>query len=139
MGAAAVAAVAAGIVTFKQSENANAATGKPAAVVRQSSPAALKAQTGTSVLLVADPGEAEASCGCGQIIRLVRAAGQNGVLLKEIAPGASPEFAQRYKFVVAPTVLILDARGEVLKRYEGEGSDTIKAMQEQLALLVDRK
>jgi hypothetical protein len=41
-----------------------------------------------SVLLFADPAEAETSCGCGQIIRLVRGANARGLAVREVAPSS---------------------------------------------------
>ncbi|MFK9743658.1 hypothetical protein ACJELQ_26855, partial [Escherichia coli] len=78
------------------------------------------ATTGNSVVLVADLGEANAPCACGKIIRSVRSAGTKGIPVTEIDPEASPELASSYKARVSPAVIILDAAGKEVRRFEGE-------------------
>jgi hypothetical protein len=92
------------------------------------SPAAVAASP--SVVLVADPREADSSCGCGEIIRMVRSANAEGVAVREVAPGSKE--SRDYHVTVNPTVLFLDSSGVVSGRYEGEGSDTIHEIRQQL-------
>ncbi len=81
-----------------------------------------------TVLLFADLSEAETSDGCGQIIRLVRAAASRGVPVREVAPGQDAALTRTYRVTVNPTVLILDAGGRVVVRHEGEASAVIEAI-----------
>ena len=85
-----------------------------------------------AVLLVADPSEAGSSCGCGEIIRLVRGAAARGVATRELPPDGDRPVRSRYKVVVSPTVLLLDPDGEVTARFEGEEPETVSALATQL-------
>lgn len=89
----------------------------------------------TSVLLYADGSEAESSCGCGQIIRRVREARDRGVAVREVSPDNPGDVVKRYRLTVAPTVLMLDAKGEAVTRLEGEADATIAALSADLARL----
>ncbi|MHB1845456.1 MAG: hypothetical protein ACYCWW_11550 [Deltaproteobacteria bacterium] len=120
LGLFAVFAVASAIVALKAVAPAKPSSGNPRK--------ATAIGGGPSVLLFADPGEAADSCGCGQIIRLVRAAGGRGVSVREVAPNGDPLLLKRYRVTVAPTVLLLDASGGVTARYEGEAPETIAAI-----------
>ena len=84
------------------------------------------------VVLIADPGEAEDSCGCGEIIRAVRAAAAKGLSAREVAPGADPGLEKRYEVKVSPTVLFIRADGTVRARHEGEDADTLAAIVQDL-------
>ncbi len=86
-----------------------------------------------SVVLVADPREADTECGCGLIIRRVREAKARGVSVVELAP-TDPGVA-RYGVSVAPTVLVLGGDGRVVTRREGESSETLAAISSDLAAL----
>ncbi len=86
-----------------------------------------------SVVLVADPREADTECGCGLIIRRVRVAKARGVNVVELAP-TDPEVA-RYGVSVAPTVLLLGGDGHVVARREGESGETLAAISSDLAAL----
>lgn len=97
--------------------------------------AATTATPPPSVVLVADLREADAACGCGEIIRLVRDAARRGIIVREIDPAKEPGAGQAYGIVVAPTVALLDAKGRVTRRFVGEGADSIKALREALATL----
>lgn len=97
-----------------------------------------KSGTNLSLLLVADPREANESDGCGQIIRVVRAAGARGIPLREVSPSADSEIDSRYRILVSPTVLVLKD-GKVLKRYEGESPETVKAVHAELEVLEDHR
>ncbi len=117
-----VVVVAAAIITYK------VATGRSSLVA---APAKLPA-----VLLVADLSEAESKCGCGEIIRAVRGAAENGIAVSEFTPDSKSELLKRYRVMTAPTVLILDRDGEVVSRYEGEEARTIDQLRAALAQLV---
>ena len=86
-----------------------------------------------SVVLVADPREADSDCGCGRIIRRVREAKARGVAVDELGPGDST--AARYGVAVVPTVLLLSAEGRVVARREGESSEMLAAIDADLAAL----
>jgi hypothetical protein len=81
-----------------------------------------------AVILIADLREAGDSCGCGEIIRAVRAAKQKGLAVRELAPGADPKLEARYEVRVNPAVLLLDPAGNVVERHEGEDADTVDAI-----------
>lgn len=85
-----------------------------------------------AVVLVADLREAESECGCGQIIRRVRAAKAQGVTVEEVAPG---ELAGRYGVTVVPTVVFLDAAGQIVARHVGESPEILAAISGDLARL----
>lgn len=124
--AVAVAAVAASIIVYKEL-GARPGSAASAATTASASGEPARARAG-SVLLFADPGEAEESCGCGQIIRLVRGAGAHGATIREIAPGSDTALEREYRVTVAPTVLFLDSSGHVVARHEGEARETIEAI-----------
>jgi hypothetical protein len=90
-----------------------------------------------SVLLIADPRQAEEACGCAEIFRLIRAAGSRGLPVREIAPAANGAAVREYRVVVSPTVLILDAGGAEVGRYEGEDGRTIEAIRTDLERLLE--
>ncbi len=90
-----------------------------------------------SVVLVADPREADSQCGCGLIIRRVREAKARGVEVLELAP-TDPEVS-RYGVSVAPTVLVLTSDRHVVARREGESSETLAAISSDLAALEAQK
>jgi hypothetical protein len=101
---------------------------------RHSSPGTAALAMPPTVVLVADGREADTDCGCGQIIRRVRAARSHGVVVQEVEPSDS-EAARRYGITVAPTVVFLDPDGRVLSRREGESTETIAAISQELARL----
>lgn len=84
------------------------------------------------VFLFADPREAGSSCGCGEVFRVVRAAGTRGVATREVDPSRDPELVRRYRVTVEPTVLVLDADGREIARREGESQDVIAALRTDL-------
>lgn len=90
-----------------------------------------------AVVLFADPREAESACGCGQIIRLVRAAAERGVPVREVAPDDDAEMTRAHRVTVNPTVFFLDESGRVVARHEGEGSDVIEAIRAGLERLLE--
>lgn len=106
---------------------------KPAPSTPESQMAAPEASeelaTATTVLLFADPREAESSCGCAQIIRLARSASDvEGVNVREIDTRQPDQTATQYEVRVSPTVLILDPAGEVRHRFEGESRGVIDGL-----------
>lgn len=121
--AVAVMVVAVGILVAKQVSGPAANEGR---VLGSPRPA---------VLLFADLGEAESSCGCGQIIRLVRAAAKSGVPVREVAPGEDRETTRRYRVTVNPTVVLLDGAGNLVVRHEGEEPAVIEAIRADLKRL----
>ena len=118
---AAVGAVALGLIAYKST--------------RISVPTPGSSSTSTAapvVVLIADPGEAEDSCGCGEIIRAVRAAAAKGLSAREVAPGTDLGLEKRYEVKVSPTVLFLKSDGSVRARHEGEDADTLAAIRHDL-------
>jgi hypothetical protein len=91
---------------------------------------------GGSVLLYADASEAESSCGCGKIIRMVRQARDRGVAVREVSPDKPGDVAKRYRITVAPTVLVLDGKEEATARHEGESAAVVAALSADLERLV---
>ena len=72
LGVTAVAVIAIAIVVYKQLIQAPTPIPNTAARIART-------RTSLSLLLVADPTEADESDGCGQIIRMVRTAGARGI------------------------------------------------------------
>ncbi len=126
--AAVVVAGVAALVPYKEGTRVEAPTPTTAATT--------EAEDAPRVVLVADPREAESACGCGEIIRMVRSAGSEGVEVLEVAPGSAE--SHDYRATVNPTVLFLDSEGKVLTRYEGEEAETISGIREQLDELSPR-
>ena len=90
----------------------------------------------TTVLLFADPREAEQSCGCAEIIRIARNAGDiPGVVVREIDTRQPGELARRHEARVSPTVIITDAAGRERIRFEGESVEVIEELKAALARL----
>ena len=116
--------LAAGIVVYKQ------ATTRP-----QSASEKTTVPGPPSVLLFADPREADSADACAEIFRLVRGAGARGVPVREIAPEQSGDATRRYRITVEPTVLVLDQAGREVARHEGESPQTIAAIRSSLERL----
>ena len=95
-----------------------------------SSPTASAERARTStVLLFADPREADKSCGCAEIIRLVRGVRDApSVVVREIDTRHPGEDARRYGIRVSPSVVFVDAAGEEFARFEGESPAMIQAL-----------
>ena len=91
--------------------------------------------SGPSILLFADPREADGTDPCAEIFRLVRRAGARGLRVREFASGAASEATRQYHVTVEPTVLVLDASGRVVARHEGESPEVIRALQSSLERL----
>ena len=130
IGVLAVTVVAAGIIAYKQ-------TARPS--VHNSASRHRPASETPSILLVADLKEAGTDDPCAEIIRLVRAAGQRGVPIREIPSGENDPLLRTYRVTVEPTVLLLDAKGGVLARHEGESRQTIAALRSDLERLSPRR
>ena len=122
---AAVVIAVAGIVAFKAQRNTTPTPTRTSAVALASRPA---------VVLVADGREADSDCGCGRIIRRVRAAKGAGIAVEEFGPDDA-EAARRYGVTVVPTVLVLDGEGKVTARREGESSEVLAAISADLSKL----
>lgn len=117
IGLVTVALIAVGIIAYKAHRKQDAAGAPPF----------------PRVLLVADLREADdAGDPCAQIIHDVRAARARGVAVEELSPDSKSELLVRYHVLTAPTVLILDPKGQVVSRYEGEGKQTVAAVHSQL-------
>jgi hypothetical protein len=127
IGLLAIALVASGIVVYKA-----ALTGSSSFDVSFA-----RDDRSPSVLLIADPRQAKETCGCGEIFRLIRAAGSRGLPIREIAPEANGAAVRKYRVVVSPTVLILDESGAEVARYEGEDGRTIEAIRTDLERLLE--
>jgi len=93
----------------------------------------------TSVLLFADPREAEARCGCAEVIRLARGTGGvPGVVFREFDTREGTPEAKQYRVRVSPTVIITDAAGAEEARFEGESGDVIARLQGAVSSLRDK-
>ncbi|HJW72582.1 MAG TPA: hypothetical protein VJ486_06960 [Geothrix sp.] len=90
------------------------------------------------LILFADLREADSSCGCGEVIRIVREAAKHRVGLHEMEPGSTDEMVKRYGLTTSPTVLVLGPDGKEQARFEGEGPDTIQGLRSQLQELAGR-
>jgi len=92
----------------------------------------------SSVLLFADPREADAKCGCAEVIRLARdAASVPGVVVREFDTRKGTAEAKQYSVRVSPTVIITDADGAERTRFEGESQDVITKLHGALTSLQD--
>lgn len=91
-----------------------------------------------TVLLFADLGEADSSCGCGDIIRAVREAHSRGWALQELEPGSQDPRVARFRLATSPTVVLLDPNGLETARFEGEGDHTLADLQARLHTLVGK-
>jgi hypothetical protein len=88
------------------------------------------------VILVADLSEAdEEGDACAEIIQAVRTVRKRGVSVQEFNPDSKSLLIARYRVLMIPTVLILDEKGEVVSRYEGEDRQTLTALRSSLEQL----
>ena len=120
LGVAAIAAVALAIVGYKLLTRADGAA------------AAAPSRERPRVLLFADLREADDSCGCGEIIRAVRAAAARGVSTRE----NDDVLGREHHVTIRPSVIILDASGRETARHEGEADETIKALAKDLGAIL---
>ena len=111
------------------------------AVIIVASKARVRQETPTAaapprVVLVADLSEAdEEGDACAEIIRAVRAVRGRGVSVQEFNPDSKSPLIARYRVLTIPTVLILDDKGEVVSRHEGENRQTLTALRAGLEQL----
>ena len=100
------------------------------------SPAApAKAAKPATVLLVVNLGEEDEEGGCGDIIHAVRGAATKGVHTREVDTRNASErdaTAKKYRVLVQPAVIFLDASDHELRRYDGESTETIRALRADL-------
>lgn len=133
IGLALVALIVLGIVAVKARSGSSPAPAAPTATAGSHQPATAPAAA-PSVVMIADPREADMQCPCGEIIRRVRAAKAVGIAVDEFAPDDA-DAARRFGVTVVPTVVFLDPSGEVLARHEGESSEVLTAITADLAKL----
>lgn len=127
IGVLVIAALVAGVLLAKSPKPASL----PAAAASRTA-AATQSKAQPQVILFADPAEAEASCGCGEIFRAIRAASTRGVRTREVDPEREREAIRQYRVTVEPTVIFVDAAGDEVSRREGETGETIAALQADL-------
>ena len=133
LGVLAVAAIAVSIVVLNP-RRPGTPSPNPNGSVTQEDPGA-SAHAGPSLLLIADLTEADESCGCGEIIRMVRGAEGHGIAVREVAPGAAPDLERKYRVTVTPTVLWLDNAGREILRREGESPAVVDSIRADLGRL----
>ena len=124
-GALAVFALAGGLISWREWQRRSAIVATPATTLSTSA---------SRVVLYVDLREVDEAEGCGAIIRAVRQAKKRGIATEEIdARSAAPP--ARYRVLVAPAVLILDAAGHEVRRFEGESAKTVRAIEAELGKL----
>ena len=96
-----------------------------------------QAASRSTVVLFADLREASEIPGCGEIIKAVRDAATRGILTRELDANHDAKKASGYKLLVAPSVVILDATGKEIGRFEGESRDTIASLAQAINSLHD--
>ena len=119
-----------------KSQSAEAGTGTTAQ--REVANSSAKIAT---VVMVANMGEADESCGCGDIIRSVRSAAAKGVRTREVDTRNKSDLiaaTQKYRIVVQPSVVMVDDADHEVRRFEGESKDTTTALQTELERLVKK-
>lgn len=120
-GALAVGVAVLGLVAYKEAWRTR---------VSSDAPATARGDMGPSIILVADPREADCACPAGQIIRMVRKARDQGARMREFSPEDGE--VRGYGVKELPTVLFLDESGKVTARYEGEIESTVSSVREEL-------
>lgn len=127
---AVVVIAAAAVLVYKQRPAPVSVAAPPSAAVTRA------AATGQhSILLFANLREAGSDDPCAAIIDVVRQARQRGVMVTEIDEGASPQLREKYRVVVEPTVIVIDDKGAVITRHEGEDSETVTAVRDAVGKL----
>jgi len=102
----------------------------------QHKPAAANVNGTPAVVLVADLREADDPHDrCADIIRAVREASKRGVHVAELTPDSKSDLLKNHHILTFPTVLLLDASGKEVERFEGEDIATVSAIQTRLAAL----
>lgn len=124
MASLAVVALGIGIVAWRESGRPTAPTGASTQVPQ--------------VVLFVDLSEEDEEQGCGALIRAVRTAAARGIRTEEIDAREPGERAGRYRLLVAPTVITLDAEAKEIRRFEGESPDTVRGVREHLEQLAPR-
>lgn len=120
IGALVVLALAGGLVAWREAHRSRATAPAPS-------------PTGaTRVVLFVNLSEVGEEEGCGAIIRAVRDARKRGVATEEVDTRDPGDRAKRYRLLVAPAVVVLDGSGRELTRLEGESSDTVRAIRDEL-------
>jgi hypothetical protein len=127
VGLGTLAAVAVSVVAYRSLAREQEARAQTAAVGRGNPQA-----SSPRVVLIAELSEAEEECGCGQIIRMVRAAALKGVAVRELDTEKEPEAGRQYGVTVAPAVVLLGEKGQVTQRLVGEEAETIEAIRQAL-------
>jgi hypothetical protein len=130
LGVLGVLAVASAIVGYKSSRSAGTTR---AAAPHASEPGL------ASVVLVADMREADSRCGCGEIIRSVRAGAAKGIPTREVDPAVSPDLAASYRVQVPPAVLFFDDTGKEIRRFEGESTESLTAIRLEIERLQTKR
>ncbi len=120
-----------GIIAVKMSSRT---PGSPVAPVAAVGSVTQSGPSRPAVVLVADSREADTECGCGQIIRRVRAAKAAGVAVEELAPD-NADAGRKYGVTVVPTVVFLGPDGQVVARREGESEAIVAAISADLSKL----
>ena len=133
LGVLAVGAIAVSIVVLNP-RRPGTPSPDPSRSAAQGSPGA-SAHASPALLLIADPAEADESCGCGEIIRMVRGVAGHGMAVREVAPGAEPDLERKYRVTVSPTVLWLDNAGREVLRHEGESPAVVDSIRADLGRL----
>lgn len=126
----------AGVAAYKQLP---APSTEPLAVAKPAASPEATAPLRSTVLVVVDPHEAGETHGCGEIIHLAKQAKKHGLSVVELAPESKSSLMQQYQIKVEPTVLIIDAQGQVATRREGEDADTIQKIRGDLEALTKTK
>lgn len=122
IGFTAVMLISVAIIGFKASPSATGQTASHSATPR--------------VLLVAELSEADMTGdACAEMIHLVRAARERGIVVQELGAGSKSDLLARYYVRIIPTVLILDVKGKEVVRFEGEGRDVLNKLRTALAQL----
>jgi hypothetical protein len=93
-----------------------------------------------AVVLVADLREAaNADDGCALIIRAVREASKRGIHTAELSPNSNSDLLRRYRVLTVATVLLFDKSGKEIGRFEGEDTETVRAVEARLRSLSGTK
>jgi len=103
---------------------------------QQLRPSVVQAGNETKIVLVADLREADEECPCGEIIRAVRAAHSKGIATQEIDSRKTPQLLKQYRVLTAPTVLVMNAEGKEITRFEGEDKNTAAAIKTYLDRMI---
>ncbi len=126
-GALVVFGLAAALVGWRESHRAAASPAPPPTTPARA----------PRVVLFVNLAEVDEAEGCGAIIRAVRRAAKAGLATEEI-DARSAEPPAKYRLLVAPAVLILDAAGKESSRFEGESPKTVREIEAALDKLTTR-